>query len=154
MRYDDDADVVYQELDYRKILLMSDVMIAWRMDAYRAAIKLGYPQAGNIWGMKTPITNRWVLDLTEDQLMLVDRRVVAPLPWRSRNFRSRKFVFIQTSYGEPQRIRAMRMGISRRTYDRWWKEFLLYAFDALCPEIEIWPQWLARREAEVVPDVE
>lgn len=133
---EDSSEAAYNLSD---VQFMDDVLEAWALDAHQQSVRLGYPEAGNIWGLMAPVTHRWVLNLDAQQLMIVDRQIVK-LPWRDRDLRCRKAIFVEYFSRDPQGIKAQRFGLSVRTYHRRLKELQQYLYDQLSPGIEEWSQ--------------
>lgn len=146
MRYTPEETIV-EDYDSEDVAFMERVLEVWSLDAHDNAVRLGYPEAGNVWGIVTPVARRRILNLDQKQLIVVDREI-AKLPWRDRELRCRKLVFVEYFSHEHQHARAKRFNVSVRTYFRRLKSLQQHLYNQLCPAIEAWPQRVLQRETE------
>lgn len=132
-----DDDSAGEQFNQGDVNFMDRVLEAWAIDAHEQATQLGYPEAGNIWGIVRPVENRKILQLEGKELMLVDAKVVA-LPWRSLTMKCRKLVFTEYFSHDPQGVKAQRFAVSVRTYYRRLNELQQKLYDDLQPDIQRW----------------
>jgi len=144
MRYTPEETAV-EDYDDDDVAFMDRVLEAWAIDAHEHAAKLGYPEAGNIWGIISPVASRKILNLDERQLMAVDREVVQ-LPFRAVTLRCRKLIFVEYFSHDPRGIKAQRFSVSVRTYVRRLKSLQQHLYNRLSPGIDQWPQRVMQRD--------
>lgn len=116
-----------------EVTFMDRVLVSWSLWAWRTSSGLGYPECGNIWGLKKPGVDRRELILEDDRLLLVDRQV-ARLPWRT----GRKVIFVEYFQHEPQGVKAKRFNLSVRSYRRRVMDLQQGLYNDLMPTIEAW----------------
>lgn len=112
---------------------MDRVLVTWSYWVWTVSSDLGYPEAGNIWGLSKPSTPRKELNLDDDQLLLVDQ-AIAKLPWRT----GRKVIFVEYFQEDAQEAKARRFNLSRWSYRRKLDALQYELYQALMPAIESW----------------
>lgn len=113
---------------------MDRAVVTWTYWAWANSMKLGYPEAGNIWGLVKPEARKFELALDDWQCALIDKRI-AKMPWRKR-----KMVFVEYWLHEPQEMKARRFSIPRTTYRDRLTELMKEMYLGLMPGIEDWRQ--------------
>lgn len=117
-----------------KIRYMELAVAAWSNWAHRRSVNLGFPQAGDLWGINKPDQAKLTeLDLDDDQLMLIDRQITK-LPYRN----GRKIIFVEFFTYATQETKAQRFGLSRWAYKRRLESLLYELYQSCMPDIEQW----------------
>lgn len=123
-----ERDQKTDEIEY-----MDRVLVTWSYWAFTVSSALGYPEAGNIWGLKRPGSRPTELNLDDDKLLSVDQSI-AKLPWRT----GRKVIFVEYFVGDPQEVKAKRFNLSRSGYRRKLDVLRYDLYQSLMPAIEDW----------------
>lgn len=113
---------------------MDRAVVTWTYWAWAHSNRLGYPEAGNIWGLFKPEARNFELALEDTQCAQIDRQI-ARRPWRKR-----KMVFVEYWLHEPQEQKARRFQLPRTTYRDRLDELLRDLYKDLMPGIENWRQ--------------
>lgn len=125
--------IVESSLD-DQVSYMDRLLYAWAQWAWCTNSQLGFPAAGVIWGVKTPVEDRKLHELagTDDMFGLVDR-AVAQLSWPKR-----KRLFVHYWQDETEERKGQRFGETRYSYRRRIRELQIELYDALLPDVEDW----------------
>lgn len=123
-----------EDTDQGDIAYCEQVMWCWAVWANGNAVRLGYPEAGNIWGLSKPAERKWYLNLTDDHLLMVDR-IVVKLPWRP----ERKLIWLHFFSRRPKRLKCQYYALSGDEYDAKIEELLARIYAQLRPSIDSWP---------------
>jgi hypothetical protein len=124
-----DMDVTADEVKY-----MDRAVVTWTYWAWANSNRLGYPEAGSIWGLFKPEVRHFELALDEAQCALIDKQI-ARRPWRKR-----KMIFVEYWLHEPQELKGRRFGLPRTTYRDRVDDLLKDLYRDLMPGIEDWRQ--------------
>jgi hypothetical protein len=124
-----DMTVSADELKY-----MDRAVVTWTYWAWEHSDRLGYPEAGNIWGLFKPEARRFELALDDSKCAQIDRQI-ARRPWRKR-----KMIFVEYWLHEPQEQKARRFQLPRTTYRDRLDDLLRDLYKDMMPGIEDWRQ--------------
>ena len=126
------ADAIFSE----QSKYMDRVLTTWAIWTHTKSVRLGYPQAGNIWGLVTPMQEprKFELSMTDDQMQQVDH-AIAQKPWRLR-----MMVFVEYCLHEPQEVKGRRFGLKRTTYRDQLDRLRVNLYEELQPAIDSWRQ--------------
>lgn len=126
-----DQDDLEEQADPEIVSFMNRVCITWAAWAYAEQDKLGVKAITRIWQIKPPMHKR-ALDLSDDDLQLVDR-TIAQLTSRERNILHAEYLHRLTM---SQKTRAFHLDVKQ--YQDRVKQILVKLYYALMPESEEW----------------